>query len=381
MLSGGPMRHTANLRNVYSDESPDSATTNTNQSLIEQMRISDSEIHNRLNLVDLTSQRIDSLKSTLNIIEENVDQIVQDFYASQLQIDEIAILIGDADTLYRLKSAQRQYILDLFSGKYDAQYVNNRLRIGLVHKRIGVEPKLYLSGINTLKQLLTELITANISDSGKRDFIINSLDKLFYFDTTLVFDTYIESLIREVDVAKRKTEKYANGLEIEVAERTAELEALSKHDSLTGLLNQREMRSRLQLELSRMKRRETNLSVVFLDIDKFKEINDKYGHLEGDNILKALADSIRSSVREIDIVCRYGGDEFVIICPDANANHTKMICERVQNDFNEKYSFTLSIGITAVNSREDVTDEALISKADQNMYQAKRDSSISIYLD
>lgn len=375
------MRQTANLRSLYHLESGGTVTTNTNQSLLEQMRISDSEIHNRLNLVDLTNQRIESLKSALNLIEENVDKIVQDFYASQLQIDEIAILIGDADTLSRLKNAQRQYILDLFTGKYDAQYVNNRLRIGLVHKRIGVEPKLYLSGINTLKELLTKLLTQNIDDAETLSFILNSLDKLFYFDTTLVFDTYIESLIREVDVAKRKTEKYANGLEIEVAQRTAELEMLSKHDPLTGLVNQREMRSRLQLELSRMKRRESSLAVVFLDIDKFKEINDKLGHLEGDNILKALAESISTNVREIDIACRYGGDEFVIILPDASEKDAREVCERIQQSFHDKYEFTLSIGITSTGSTNSMNDEELISRADDNMYQAKRDHTVSICSD
>jgi diguanylate cyclase (GGDEF)-like protein len=372
------MRHTANLRTVHQFDGENNVSTNTNQSLLEQMRISDSEIHNRLNLVDMTTQRIDALKSALNLVEENVDKIVQEFYASQLQIDEIAILIGDADTLSRLKSAQRQYILDLFSGKYDAQYVNNRLRIGLVHKRIGVEPKLYLSGINTLKELLSNLLSENATEAESLDYILNSLDRLFYFDTTLVFDTYIESLIREVDVAKRKTEKYANGLEIEVAQRTAELEMLSKHDPLTGLTNQREMRSMLQHELSRMKRRENDLSVVFLDIDKFKEINDKYGHLEGDNILKELGASINSSVREVDIACRYGGDEFVIICPDASETEARAICERILKNFHAKYEFTLSIGITSTSSDDTATDEELISRADDNMYSAKRDDSLTI---
>ena len=126
----------------------------TDQKLFQQMRISDSEIHNRLTLVDITSERIALLASFSDLIEEHVDTIVDKFYESQLQIDEIAILIGDADTLFRLKNAQKQYILDLFSGRYDSEYVNHRLRIGMVHKRIGVEPKLYLSGINKLKQLL-----------------------------------------------------------------------------------------------------------------------------------------------------------------------------------------------------------------------------------
>lgn len=373
------MRHTANLRAHYRRDGGDTVIFSPEQSLLEQMRISDSEIHNRLNLVDLTNQRAEALKSVLSIIEENVDAIVQYFYASQLQVDEMAILIGDADTLNRLKMAQRQYILDLFCGRYDAEYVNNRLRIGLVHKRIGVEPKLYLCGISTLKELLIEFIKRHVDEADEQALIINALDRLFYFDTTLVFDTYIESLLREVDLEKRKTEKYADSLEIQVAERTAELEVLSQYDPLTGLLNQREMRARLQRELARMNRRASHLTVVFMDIDKFKEINDKYGHLEGDNILKALGESIQSCVRDVDIACRYGGDEFVIICPDTTAADTHVICERIQDDFHSKYSFTLSIGITATSSTESSTDESLLKKADDNMYQAKRDKNISIF--
>jgi hypothetical protein len=84
-------------------------------------------------------------------IEPHIDALVDKFYTLQTGITEIALLIGDADTLTRLRAAQRRYILDLFSGLYDLEYVNNRLRIGLVHKRIGVEPKLYLAAINTLK--------------------------------------------------------------------------------------------------------------------------------------------------------------------------------------------------------------------------------------
>lgn len=350
-----------------------------NQTLFEQMKISESEILDRLALVDLSPARIASLRSISSLVDIEVDSVVDQFYKSQMEIDEIAVLIGDADTFSRLRKAQRQYILDLFSGCYDSNYVNNRLRIGLVHKRIGVEPKLYLSGVHKLKELLMSLLTKLVKDNKKFQEIASALDGLFYFDITLVFDTYIDSLIREVNLAKLKTEKYANGLEIQVAQRTAELERLSQVDSLTGLVNQKEMRSRLARDLAVMKRRASYLSLVFMDLNGFKAVNDKLGHIQGDEILKSLSQSIVSSVREVDTTCRYGGDEFVIICPDSNSKDTQEVCERIEADFQSKHKeLELSFGIACITSMEELTIDQLIAKADNNMYRAKRNQNMSI---
>lgn len=354
-------------------------TLSANQTLFEQMKISESEIRDRLALVDLSPARIASLRSISSLIDKEVDSVVDQFYKSQLEIDEIAVLIGDADTFYRLRKAQRQYILDLFSGCYDSHYVNNRLRIGLVHKRIGVEPKLYLSGVHKLKELLMSLLLKLVKDHEKFEEIASALDGLFYFDITLVFDTYIDSLFREVNLAKLKTEKYANGLEIQVAQRTSELERLSQVDSLTGLINQKEMRSRLARDLAVMKRRASHLSLVFMDLNGFKAVNDKLGHIHGDEVLKSLSRSILDSVREVDTTCRYGGDEFVIICPDSNSENTQEVCERIEADFKSKHNdLSLSFGIAYITSMEDLTIDQLIAKADNNMYRAKRNEDISI---
>ena len=120
---------------------------------------------------------------------------MDEFYLRQTEIDEISLLIGDADTLTRLRNAQRKYIVDLFAGNYDSECVNNRLRIGMVHKRIGVEPKLYLSAVRSLKDLIAEVLRDNITQEATLTETLKALDNLFYFDTTLVFDTYIGSLV------------------------------------------------------------------------------------------------------------------------------------------------------------------------------------------
>ena len=126
----------------------------TERTLLEQMKISDVEIFSRMELLGLNEDALNQLASHKLLIENNIDVIVDEFYDKQTEIEEISLLIGDADTLFRLRNAQRHYILDLFSGNYDAEYVNNRLRIGMVHKRIGVEPKLDVSAGSSLKELI-----------------------------------------------------------------------------------------------------------------------------------------------------------------------------------------------------------------------------------
>ena len=233
----------------------------TEQTLVEQMKISDMEINNRKELLNIDEKDVQRLVECKTIIEVNIEDIVETFYEKQTMVNEIALLIGDADTLKRLHYALRGYVLDLFSGYYDTEYVNNRLRIGMVHKRIGVEPKLYLFAVKTLKNILNQILKESIEDETERINALGALDKLIYFDTTLIFDTYIESLVDEIRTEKQKTEQYAKSLEAKVAERTKQLEALSRIDPLTNLNNQRAMYDTLRKEILNAKRDKTTLSL------------------------------------------------------------------------------------------------------------------------
>ncbi len=112
----------------------------TEQTLLEQMRITEFEIAHRKELLLLDERDFALLASYRPKIEPHIDALVDKFYTLQTGITEIALLIGDADTLTRLRAAQRRYILDLFSGLYDLEYVNNRLRIGLVHSGLEWSP-------------------------------------------------------------------------------------------------------------------------------------------------------------------------------------------------------------------------------------------------
>lgn len=346
----------------------------TEQTLIEQLRITDFEVEDRKSLLSFTNVDAQMLLSCKTVIEQNIDAVVAEFNQMQISIPEIALLIGDADTLSRLRSVQRRYILDLFSGLYDLEYVNNRLRIGLVHKRIGVEPKLYLSAMHALKTLLRRTITDETSAVGDRDEILAALDKLILFDVTLVFETYIRSLVSEIETAKDKSEQYARSMEEKVKERTRQLEEMSRTDALTGLLNVRHLQDIVTTALRSAQRRSEPVTAVYIDVDDFKMINDTQGHQRGDEILRTVGKAIKDSARAEDSCVRYGGDEFCIILTNCRESQAKdFFVDRLIQRIKEKLDdITLSIGVAQTGPNEYMDASTLIRIADERMYAAKQ---------
>ena len=235
----------------------------TMKTLLEQMRITEMDIDARKRLLDFNDDDVDALLQCRPHVESRLDDIVEIFYGIQTSNPDIAALIGDVDTLERLVNAQRHYILDLFSGVYDLEYTNNRLRIGLVHKRIGVEPKFYLSAVHLLHRLLVKNITEAIDASAERDRALKALDKLIYFDVTLVFETYILSLVSEIETAKDRTEEYARALEETVAMRNGQL----RIDALTGLTTRRYLNEVLHRTVKAAQRRREPVALIFVDVD------------------------------------------------------------------------------------------------------------------
>ncbi len=150
------------------------------------------------------------------------------------------------------------------------------------------------------------------------------------------------------------------------------------HDSLTGLPNRMLMKEKLDHVLAVARRHNTKVSVLFLDLDDFKEINDRYGHQAGDEVLKAVARLLSESIREIDIVARFGGDEFVIILDEiADVSHVNMIIKRVMEAFSSciktggiMYRVGVSIGV-ALFPENGQDSSSLIRNADDALYKAK----------
>ncbi|EGR1265435.1 GGDEF domain-containing protein, partial [Vibrio cholerae] len=277
--------------------------------------------------------------------------------------------------LSRLRSAQRRYILDIFSGLYDLEYVNNRLRIGLVHKRIGVEPKLYLSAIHALKELLHRTIQNEAPANVDTTLVIDALDKLLLFDITLVFETYIRSLVSEIETAKDKSEQYARSMEEKVKERTLQLEEMSRTDALTGLLNVRHLPEILTTTLRGAQRRSEPVTVIYIDVNDFKQINDTQGHQRGDEVLRSVGKAIKDIARAEDSCIRYGGDEFCIILSNCRAEHAReQFADRLVQRIKEVLGdVTLSIGVSQTGPNEYLDANTLIRMADEQMYAAKQE--------
>ncbi len=342
----------------------------TDKTLLQQMRITESEVESRKALLSFTSQDVDALRACSPFIHDNLESIVTEFYRQQTSITEIALLIGDADTLSRLRYAQRKYIIDIFSGIYDLEYVNNRLRIGLVHKRIGVEPKLYLSAVYTLKKLLRTAICTHCSDGEQCVMTLDAFEKIMLFDVTFVFETYIRSLVSEIEIAKDRSERYAREME----ERKLELEQISSTDPLTGLLNARHIKEVATTILRAAQSRAEPVTFIFFDINNFKQINDTHGHQQGDEVLKAVSVAIRSVVREKDHCFRYGGDEFLLMLPNCTEQAAGDVLIPRINDALHRHlpDVAMSMGLAQAGPNLYPDIEHILQQADANMYAMKR---------
>ena len=166
-----------------------------------------------------------------------------------------------------------------------------------------------------------------------------------------------------------------------------ELKRISTYDSLTGLLNRREIERRLDEALGTYKRYHRIFSLLLLDLDHFKQVNDTYGHQSGDELLKTFADAVQQVIRPVDLFARYGGEEFLILMPEINIESAKIMAERiralvellvVKTVAGKEISFTVSIGVTGVS--ESVQDHAtIIHTVDQALYAAKEGGRNRIY--
>lgn len=186
---------------------------------------------------------------------------------------------------------------------------------------------------------------------------------------------------KNIELAKRNEE-----LEIRVKERTLELEKANKklqnlsiRDELTGLRNRRYADSEISLQINNYRRYNTIFSLLFIDVDKFKSVNDIHGHDNGDKVLKWISTYIKSNIRKTDIPCRIGGDEFVVICSHSTGKNAMVLANKLAanlanacpDEIKQMWSPSISIGVTEISP---AINEAcdLLGLADGAMYESKK---------
>ena len=152
-----------------------------------------------------------------------------------------------------------------------------------------------------------------------------------------------------------------------------QLKLLASTDELTGLLNRREMKYRSTLLLEQAVRSNQSVGFLMLDIDYFKKVNDTYGHLEGDRVLKELGQKLKKFCRKTDLVARIGGEEFLIMLPDTGKADTLFFCQKLHRLITkitvDNSPLTISIGVTTVDQKISFND--LYAQADNAVYKAK----------
>lgn len=185
-----------------------------------------------------------------------------------------------------------------------------------------------------------------------------------------------EQLIIELKDAKEKSEQ----LSAELKEANFQLSNLVYVDALTGLYNHRYFQESLNNELSRAKRYKSLVSLILLDIDFFKKVNDTYGHSVGDSVLSNIATTIKESIRPSDIVARYGGEEFAIILPETNITELKVLATRLRQNVEKSVTriaehqirITVSVGGTTFDPNKHICNKDHIFRlADQGLYMSK----------
>ena len=224
---------------------------------------------------------------------------------------------------------------------------------------------IYITSILALLQLAGIILVLLISPT---DASLNWFSFLAFVFVTSMFGLMANSIIQR-DFKKITDQAH------QLALNEALLKEQVIRDDLTGLYNRRYLNEMFEREIQRTLRKQVPLCIVALDVDRFKHINDTLGHAAGDSVLRELGNFLSKKVRQSDIACRYGGDEFILVLPETSRETTIERVEQLQKGikgFDLQTTITISAGIASV--PENGTDgETLLKSADSALYQAKRE--------
>ncbi len=220
-----------------------------------------------------------------------------------------------------------------------------------------------------------------LTAKGDRSDIIDGLTA--GADDYLVKPFNINELYARVNIGRRIL-----GLEDRLTRAREQMEAMAMHDSLTQLLNRRAIYNHAEAEYNRSRRGSTPLSLLMIDIDHFKSVNDQYGHLSGDQAICHIARCISQNIRSYDWVGRWGGDEFLVILPSSDTDQARVVVDRIQDSLKSAVfspadgavlNMTLSIGVSMRTGESQVPLHNLLQQADKALYKAKRGGRNQVY--
>lgn len=216
--------------------------------------------------------------------------------------------------------------------------------------------------LSGFKDINAEIIIPIIGHSGLYGLIVFG-PKILGEDYTNEEIEYIDRLMKFISVGIQNNIHYEHSVK----------------DSKTGMYNHNFFIRRCNEELARSKRNKEFFSLIIMDIDNFKNFNDNFGHLAGDEVIIAIANSLKHELREGDILSRFGGEEFTVLLPETNSSLAMNVAERIRNSIeclcihyeNKKFKVTISVGVSVYNWNTDYDVNYLLNRADEALYDSK----------
>lgn len=249
-----------------------------------------------------------------------------------------------------------------------------KFELALVSSALGAhDPLRVCSQLRTLEQTRLMPIIL-IAEQSEREKVVRGLD-------LGVNDFILRPVERNELAARVKTQIKRHRYAIELRESVSSTMQLAVVDELTGLYNRRYFDRHLSLMFTKAQQQGRHMAVMMLDLDFFKSVNDTHGHGAGDEVLKEFALRLQRNIRGVDLACRYGGEEFVVLMPDTDLSLGGSVAERVRAavadrqfdlDGGTELALTVSAGIAAIENA-DVSPEGLLRRADTALYKAKND--------
>jgi diguanylate cyclase (GGDEF)-like protein len=302
------------------------------------------------------------------IIAPRAETIVDAFYGHlRHEPDFVAILNANDARIENLRTTYLRYLLSFGLDFESGDYFRERMRIGAIHAAVGVPLSLYVAAGRLLQQLLVDGVVAGFPDAADARPLTELVLKLTALDTSLVVEAYhgtrVESLESSVETLRARGEALARDLST---------------DALTGVASRRSVLEILEHALENARDDGRCTGIILLDLDHFKRINDRHGHGAGDEVLRVTAARIRASLRPLDTIGRYGGEEFLIVLPDADLATCRLVAERGRRVLNADAVNVDGVAVPVSASQgiavSDGTMAAsrLVECADAALYAAKR---------
>lgn len=254
--------------------------------------------------------------------------------------------------------------------------------LALVSMSLGdIDPLRVCSQIRTVEQSRTLPIIL-IAEEADRPRVVRGLD-------LGVNDFIMRPVERNELLARVRTQIRRHRYGVELRQSVTNTFALAVTDELTGLYNRRYFDRHLTLMLDKAREQDRDMAVMLVDMDYFKSVNDTHGHDAGDAVLKEFAERLRRNIRGVDLACRFGGEEFVVLMPDTDFQQAQGVAERVRLAVAERgfetgggreLQVTVSVGLALNENRAD-TPEAMLKRADVALYRAKREGRNRVVFD